>query len=154
MNFYSNTMTLAPIDQKRRAALNERLNGLFAELAAKTANWPTNCASCGRCCNFCSAGVVLFASSVEVLWVLDHVVPVVHEPDVCPFQFDKRCAARPWRPLGCRVYFCSFGENSPYYDIYQLYLRRIKDVAAEFEIEWEYGPFLDMLPHYVSLSRR
>jgi Fe-S-cluster containining protein len=118
---------------------------LFAPLDAAVARWPARCEGCGRCCDFSAGGFLLFASSVEVAWLRTRATPLSVRPGRCPFQSAGRCAVRPWRPLGCRLYFCRLGTSAPQYEIYERFQQRLVQIARRFGIGWRYGPFLELI---------
>jgi Fe-S-cluster containining protein len=118
---------------------------LMAAVEAEVAGWGAECEGCGRCCEFGGGAFVLFASSVEVAWLLSHARPRRVEAGRCPFHEDGRCAVRPWRPLGCRLYFCRLGAASERYEIYEGFEQRLREVADELRLEWCYAPFLELL---------
>jgi Fe-S-cluster containining protein len=107
------------------------------------------CVASGRCCRFKEYGHTLFLSSLEAD-VLVAAAPPYDQPvsaDFCPFQKDNLCTAREPRPLGCRVYFCDPNYQERSHEITETYLRRLKALAAEFELDWQYAPLHHFLNH-------
>jgi Fe-S-cluster containining protein len=111
------------------------------------------CVASGRCCRFREYGHVLYLSNLEAD-VLLAAAPAFDQrsvtADFCPFQKDNLCTAREPRPLGCRVYFCDPAYQDKMAEITERYLRKLKTVAEEQGMEWEYGPlhrFLGLIRH-------
>jgi len=100
------------------------------------------CIASGRCCRFKEYGHVLFLSSIEADVLLADAPPYTQpvSPDFCPFQKDNLCTARDPRPLGCRVYFCDPNYQETGNLITERYLRRLKDLAREQGVPWNYAP--------------
>src|SRR3954451_20378518 len=100
------------------------------------------CVASGRCCRFKEYGHTLFLSSLEADVLLaaapPYQAPVT--PDFCPFQVNNLCTAREPRPLGCRVYFCDPNYQDASHTITETFLRRLKDLADEFDVPWRYAP--------------
>jgi hypothetical protein len=130
------------------AALDAGMREIMRDVDAAAAAGGTACGGCGTCCDFTHQEFVLFASSVEVLWVLAHVAPLAVSPDHCPFQHKGRCDIRPWRPVGCRMYYCRLGTTSREYELYEGIRLRMAKLAEKLDVPWEYGPFLTMLAEY------
>lgn len=107
------------------------------------------CKGCGTCCNFTAFDHVLYASSIEV----DFIMQNVKVPDfdiannICPFLKDNQCSIRDYRTLGCRVFYCNphYKDISP--EIYEKYYRMIKELSVRYNIEWRYLPFLEQISH-------
>src|SRR5437773_10982229 len=100
------------------------------------------CVASGRCCRFKEHGHVLYISNLEAEVLLEaapaYAAPV--SPDFCPFQKDKLCTAREPRPLGCRVYYCDPNYQETGNQITEKYLRRLKELAQEHRVDWQYAP--------------
>ena len=96
----------------------------------------------GRCCRFKEYGHVLYLSGLEAE-VLLHSAPAYEQPvtpEFCPFQKGNLCTAREPRPLGCRVYYCDPNYQETGNQISETYLRKLKELAREEGIEWQYAP--------------
>ena len=93
-----------------------QLAALWQDLDRRLAEPQAACRACGRCCDFPRQSHILFATRLELevclSWARDHAV--VAEPTArrrlaageCPFLEAGRCAVRPARPVGCRIFFC------------------------------------------------
>ncbi|MFO0964391.1 MAG: hypothetical protein U0793_02220 [Gemmataceae bacterium] len=109
------------------------------------------CVASGRCCRFKEYGHTLFVSNLEAA-VLLAAAPSYQAPvsaDFCPFQKDNLCTAREPRPLGCRVYYCDPAYQARSHEITEKCLKRLKALAVEHNIPWQYAPlhvFLNQPP--------
>jgi len=105
------------------------------------------CVASGRCCRFKEYGHTLFLSKLEAEVLLSQA-PAYAAPvsaDFCPFQVDNLCAAREPRPLGCRIYYCDPKYQDTGNRITETYLHRLKELAQERGIEWQYAPLQQFL---------
>lgn len=123
-------------------ALHSRIFALYAEVDAEIATAGPKCDASGRCCRFKEYGHTLFISNLEADILLDsapsYATPV--SADFCPFQVQNLCTARDPRPLGCRVYFCDPSYQETGKAITEKYLRRLKELTTEFDVDWRYAP--------------
>jgi Fe-S-cluster containining protein len=124
---------------------------IYREADAAVAAAGPVCIASGRCCRFKEYGHSLFLSNLEAE-VLLAAAPPYEQPvssDFCPFQKENLCTAREPRPLGCRVYFCDPNYQDKSHEITETYLRRLKALAAEHGLDWQYAPlhhFLNQAP--------
>jgi Fe-S-cluster containining protein len=127
--------------------IRQRVFAIYDEAEREIAAAGPVCLASGRCCRFKEYGHTLFISNLEAEVLLegapDYAMPV--KPDFCPFQKDKLCTARAHRPLGCRVFFCDPSYQETGAQISEKYLRKLKDLAEEAEIDWRYGPLYQFL---------
>jgi Fe-S-cluster containining protein len=119
-----------------------RVLEIYREADAAVAAAGPVCVASGRCCRFKEYGHVLYLSNLEAE-VLLAAAPAYDKPvssDYCPFQKENLCTAREPRPLSCRVYFCdpSYQERSG--EITEMYLRKLKALAEEQCLDWQYAP--------------
>jgi Fe-S-cluster containining protein len=133
-----------PPSAETRVALAEvyrRVDAALAPVAAAT------CRACGKCCRFEPGGIILFASVLELAYLLAET-PVVRAPGVisgsrdswrCPYQRENLCTARGARLLGCRTYFCDAEAREAGEGAYAEALREIQRIA-EGQGPWWYGP--------------
>ena len=128
--------------------LREQVLAIYAEADAAVAAAGPRCDASGRCCRFKEYGHTLFVSNLEAEVLLESAPPFSQpvSGDFCPFQVDNLCTAREPRPLGCRVYFCDPTYQITGNAISETYLRRLKALAQEFDINWRYAP----LHHYLN----
>src|SRR5438270_12493018 len=100
------------------------------------------CVASGRCCRFKEYGHTLFLSNLEAD-VLLASAPLYEQPvspDFCPFQKNNLCTAREPRPLGCRIYYCDPSYQETGNQITEEYLGRLKQLAQEHGVAWQYAP--------------
>jgi Fe-S-cluster containining protein len=122
--------------------LRRRVLEIYCEADREVAAAGPVCVASGRCCRFKEYGHVLYLTSLEADVLLDGAPPYERpvSEEFCPFQKDKLCTAREPRPLACRVYFCDPAYQERCQEITEKYLRRLKEVAQEFGIDWRYAP--------------
>ncbi len=128
----------------RRPPFHARLQAIYAELDTEVARLAPVCRISGRCCRFREYGHTLFVSEPEVRYLLSEApAPLrpLDEGETCPWQDGRgHCTAREARPLGCRVYFCdpSYQDAAP--ALSELFIARLKRMAADHDLPWNYAP--------------
>jgi hypothetical protein len=125
-----------------QAELRRRVLEIYGEADAAVAAAGPVCVASGRCCRFKEYGHTLFLSNLEAAVLLE-AAPPYERPvtaDGCPFQKGNLCTAREPRPLGCRVYYCDPHYQETGNRITETYLRRLKELAEEFQVPWRYAP--------------
>jgi Fe-S-cluster containining protein len=124
----------------------DRLEAVYRELAAAIDAAAPRCELSGVCCDFDRCDHVLFATDLEVRFLLART-PISWRPDgkLCPFWRGRLCVARDGRPLGCRVYFCdpAFRDRMP--EIAEAFQRRLRELHEAFGIEYRYRPLVETL---------
>ena len=122
--------------------LRRRVLELYDAVDREVAAAGPVCVASGRCCRFKEYGHVLYLSNLEADVLLAGGPPYVRPvtPDYCPFQKGNLCTARGPRPLGCRVYYCDPAYQETAGRISETYLRRLKELAEEFQVPWRYAP--------------
>ena len=118
------------------AEVYHRVDAVLAPVASA-------CRACGKCCRFEPGGIVLFASAVELAYLVAET-PAARAPTAgdswrCPYQRENLCTARGARLLGCRTYFCDAKAREVGEDVYADALREIRRIAAG-QGPWWYGP--------------
>ncbi len=129
-------------------ALRRRVLELYREVDRDVAAAGPVCIASGRCCRFREYGHTLFLSNLEADVLLAGAPP--YDPaavtaDFCPFQKDNLCTAREPRPLGCRIYYCDPTYQETAGRLTETYLRRLKELACEYGVEWRYAPLHQFL---------
>jgi hypothetical protein len=122
--------------------LRRRVLEIYRAADAEVAAAGPVCVASGRCCRFKEYGHTLFLSNLEAD-VLLGAAPPFDTPvsaDFCPFQKNNLCTAREPRPLGCRVYYCDPQYQETGTQITETYLRRLKELAEEYQVPWQYAP--------------
>jgi len=127
---------------------NDSLLEIYAEVERRLADEGYVCRACGECCNFRANDYVLYASQIETDLVLEKTG---RRPELvngrCCFQDDAgRCTIHPWRPLGCRTYFCrqarpAVGCARASQELHERSLKRIGKLTQDLGREWRYHPF-------------
>ncbi len=123
------------------------LSQIYRELDKCLSKLAPECKACGECCHFDSFGHVLYASSMEVNYLLEKAGPP-KEPitkKVCPYLVNNLCTAREERTLGCRIFFCQKDWQSTSQDLYHKFFRRIKELSIKYQLEWYYTSMLSAL---------
>ena len=126
---------------------NSELISIYNELDLELSKINPGCDSCGDCCHFDEFDHELYASTIEVDYILKNVDVPPFDPDqsACPFLIEKKCTIREHRTLGCRVFFCNPDYKETSYEIYDKYYKKIKDLAKEDQTEWNYAPMMKLL---------
>jgi Fe-S-cluster containining protein len=102
-------------DAASRAEVDQALRSRYDELDREIAGRNPTCWLSGKCCHFDTYGHRLYATGLEVAWLVRQLEAVGRDRldaaelpglDGCPFQVDRLCTVHAARPLGCRVYFC------------------------------------------------
>jgi hypothetical protein len=127
--------------------LQQRVLELYREVDRDVAAAGPVCVASGRCCRFKEYGHVLFISNLEA-GILLAGAPTYEQPvsvDFCPYQKGNLCTAREPRPLGCRVYYCDPSYQETGQRISEEYVRRLKQLAQEHGVGWEYAPLHQFL---------
>jgi hypothetical protein len=123
--------------------LRRRVFAIYKEAEQEIAAAGPVCVASGRCCRFKEYGHTLFISNLEadaLLATAPAYDPTTVTADFCPFQKENLCTARAERPLGCRVFYCDPAYQETGNRITEKYLRKLKDLAEEANVEWQYAP--------------
>ena len=135
------------VDSAARAAAFEELRALYREVDAVVERSHSVCLARGLCCRFEEAGHDLYATALEADFAAatEPAAPPPEAPGRCPYHVAGRCTAREARPLGCRTYFCDPQTQPALEAQHELFLRRIREIAARAGLSPAYAPFPDML---------
>ncbi len=136
-------ITKGPLTQN----LYSDLRTIYQHLEKELMLLNPGCNKCGTCCNFTAFDHVLYASNIEVDFIVQNVkVPDFNVSDnVCPFLKDNQCSIRDFRTLGCRVFYCDPQYKEVLPTLYEKCYRLIKDLSKKYNTQWEYLPFLGRL---------
>ena len=116
-------------------ALGEVYRGVDAEIDRAG----LTCMGGGVCCRFDIAGHRLYATTLELAYLLAGGSPgQAAAPGRCPYQVGPRCAARAARPLGCRAYFCRPGAAEVTGGLYDRPHHHIQLLHNDFRIPYHY----------------
>ena len=102
------------------------------------------CRACGNCCDFEANDYKLYASQIEKEIVAEKTGrrPELVNGCCCFLNADGKCTIHPWRPLGCRTYFCDrSGGPDAAQELHEHALARIKKIATRHPAGWQYGWF-------------
>lgn len=126
---------------------NSELIEVYNKLDLELSKINPGCDACGTCCHFDKYGHELYASTIEVDYILENVEIPPFDPDqrTCPFLVEGKCTIRDYRALGCRVFFCNPAYKDTSYEIYDRYYKIIKGIADRKQIEWRYAPMVELL---------
>jgi Fe-S-cluster containining protein len=140
-----------------------QLEALWQDLDGQLAEAQAACRACGECCDFPRRGHILFATKLELdiclSWACDQAV--VAEAAArgrlagwqCPFLEGGRCAVRPARPVGCRLFFCHSPEAVLSEEIAVAAHHRLRSITmGHIGLRW-YGPALAYLETNISRLR-
>jgi Fe-S-cluster containining protein len=136
------------------------LRGIYGRVDEALAGESATCKACGRCCALRPGGLVLFASALEMAFLVaeagppgaaGRVVPgAADDAWRCPYQAPQNdagvgglCTARQARPLGCRTYFCDRAAREAGERLHADALGQIRQVGGP-AAGW-YGPARDYL---------
>lgn len=125
------------------------LQDIYEELNSDLGLQNVNCDACGKCCDFHAFDHVLYASRIEINYILENIntpLPKFQDNKTCPFMIDRHCTVREFRTLGCRVFFCDTEYKKDLtQDIYNKYYRKIQELSIKHNLNWEYKPLNDYL---------
>lgn len=127
--------------------VHRRVLELYAEVDRQVAAAGPVCLASGRCCRFKEYGHTLYLSNLEAEVLLSGAPPYERpvSADFCPFQQDNLCTAREPRPLACRIFYCDPAYQETGQHITEAALRRLKQLADEQGLPWQYRPLHDFL---------
>ena len=103
------------------------------------------CTISGRCCRFEDFGHRLYVTTLELAAFL-HQFRSESRPNPlttwdqtgCPFQLNKLCTAHPFRPFGCRIFFCDATATDWQQTQYERFHARLKHLHDTLEVPYFY----------------
>ncbi|MEM6394307.1 MAG: hypothetical protein AAF797_16195 [Planctomycetota bacterium] len=139
-------------------SIDQALRNLYAELDAAIAERGPTCWQSGKCCNFDAYGHRLYVTALEIAWFRRQLLAIDPQPDTtadattprvslqqfaeqpgaCPYQVGGACSTHAIRPLGCRVFFCQKGTEDWQNDLYETFLRKLRELHEAAGIEYRY----------------
>jgi len=131
-----------------RDDLAAKMRAFYADADAAIAAYRPICRNRGECCRFATFGHKLYVSSVELVYFVRHARSAWREPGEssdCPCQIDGLCAARPYRPLGCRVFFCDPEAREWQGPEYERRLLELRQIGADFGVDYRYVEWLSAM---------
>lgn len=139
-------------------AVDAELRDIHADMAAATAALGPRCDASGRCCRFGEWGHLLYVTGLEAAWCLraaartpsaDEVRAAAGRDD-CPFLEAGRCGVHPFRPVGCRAYFCDPKAAGWQEELSERMLARLRALHEAHGIPYRYGEWRAMLAHFAA----
>ncbi|HXG62682.1 MAG TPA: hypothetical protein VNO22_15035 [Planctomycetota bacterium] len=126
-----------------RAAAFRELEEIYRDLDRELAALRPRCELSGRCCRFREFGHELWTTPIEFEYLLRHAPRPSPRPEgVCPFLQGGLCGVRPYRMLGCRIFFCDAGYAPAMGPLYERYHARIRDLHRRHGVPYRYFEFL------------
>ncbi|MFH1999682.1 MAG: hypothetical protein ABIK28_08380, partial [Planctomycetota bacterium] len=122
----------------------ESLAGLYELIETEVADLGVACRRDGACCRFDTSGLRLYATRLEVAYLL-RMAPKPGAKGAagqCPYQEGSLCQARSGRPLGCRVYFCDEEFSETISALYERFHKAILVLHERYQIEYLYQELL------------
>ncbi len=128
---------------------------IYSKLDLELSRINPGCGACGTCCHFDTFDHELYASTIEVNYILSNVNVPPFDPGqrTCPFLIENQCTIRKYRTLGCRVFFCNPNYKDTSQEIYNKYYKMIKDIAIRNQTEWHYAPMMKLLTTQIVISQ-
>lgn len=127
-------------------SLRQELEEIYSEVERAIGSLGVACWGHGDCCNFERCDHRLYASSLEIAYVIDqHPLPFAPGSCLCPFWKEGRCTERERRPLGCRTYFCDTRYRVALEDLHERCYRRLRDASVRAGFPWSYELFVAAL---------
>jgi Fe-S-cluster containining protein len=127
-----------------RAAVNEVYQRVQREVDARR---PV-CAASGRCCRFEDYGHRLYVSTLELAAFQHELeqaraegrvgVPEPWDGKGCPFQVSKLCGVHPFRPFGCRMFFCDETSTEWQNQAYERFHGELKQLHETLGVPYAY----------------
>ncbi len=132
-----------------KTSWEEELGRIYKDLDEELAKLAPSCRACGDCCHFEEYGHKLYVSDMEADYMLNNNnAELPNTPinnGVCPYLADNKCTIREYRSLGCRIFYCQEDWEATSSDLYERYLRRIKDLCTANGLKWNYAPMPSQL---------
>jgi hypothetical protein len=120
------------------------LRAVYDQVDREVARLGPVCELSGRCCRFTEYGHTLFASTLEIRYLIAGAPKPSRALDggqTCPWQDQHgRCTARNARPLGCRVFYCDPTLQELSHEISERSLTELKRITQRWGQAWSYAP--------------
>lgn len=132
---------------KALAAVEQVYRDIDEQLAA-TNPW---CKNCGRCCDFVRYDHRLYATTLEILYLLKGLATLGEteldeNEGTCPYQQqNKGCIIRPYRTAGCRIFFCQSLDPDYQHKLTEQALARLRELHQQFGAAYYYADLLEWL---------
>jgi Fe-S-cluster containining protein len=105
------------------------------------------CVVSGRCCRFEEYGHRLFVTTLELaaFWhdLSRSPIPTAQRMAAwdgtgCPFQVAKLCSVHPFRPFGCRMFFCDATSTEWQNECYERFHADLKRLHQTLDVPYRY----------------
>lgn len=125
-----------------------RMTAFYADVDRAVASHQPVCRNRGVCCRFQEYGHKLYVSTAELVFFARSACRewrVLGSACICPYQLGGLCSARPFRPLGCRVFFCDPEARDWQMSEYERFLAELKEIGIAFGVDYRYVEWLSAL---------
>ncbi len=123
------------------------LENIYKQVEEELSQIDLSCRACGKCCHFTKSGHDLFATRLEIYYLIDRAgmpaLPVTD--DVCPYLDGDNCSVHEYRTLGCRVFFCEDGAKKSFEPIYEKYRKEIDNICTAYVLPADYARMSETL---------
>ena len=138
------TLPDAVLAASRRPEVRAAVEQLYAAVQVEIDRRRPLCVISGRCCRFDEFRHRLYVTTLELAHFLHQLPPSqprIDNPGGCPFQVQKLCTVHPFRPFGCRMFFCdstSTEWQNHAYERFHAELKRLHETldVPYFYLEW------------------
>ncbi len=142
-----NSGELRPVSRMGTESAFGELEKIYGRVENDLSQLGLSCRACGKCCHFTKSGHDLFATRLEVHYLIDRAGmparPVID--DVCPYLGGDNCSSHEYRTLGCRVFFCKDGAKKLFEPIYENYREEIDNICAAYFLPADYARMSEIL---------
>lgn len=145
----------------RDPEVRAELEAVYADIAAQIEARGPACWASGRCCNFESAGHLLYVTGLETAYTVVGLAEKKKEEGAqagglcrgCVFQAGNLCTVHGIKPLGCRVYFCDQSAQEWQHELSEHGLKQVRAIHERRGIEYRYGEWRAMLAAVAGADR-
>lgn len=129
-------------------SVDSSLRLLFRELDDQVRQRGPVCWASGLCCDFEAFDHKLYATGLEIAWLLAKLPWQVRVDEdwskrltptgKCPLQIGGLCGVQTLRPLGCRIFFCHRASQPWQHEMYEQFLARLRQLHTELDLPYRY----------------
>lgn len=131
----------AVLEASRRADALASVEELYRAVQAEIERRRPVCVVSGRCCRFDEFGHRLYVTALELAHFFNRLPPAqprMDNPGGCPFQVGKLCSVHPFRPFGCRIFFCDSTSTQWQNALYEQFHADLKRLHQTLRIPYFY----------------
>jgi Fe-S-cluster containining protein len=122
------------------------VHGVYAAVQAQIDARRPVCVVSGRCCRFEEYGHRLYVTTLELAAFLaeyrarSHAKGPISDWDGtgCPFQVNRLCGVHPFRPFGCRIFFCDATATAWQQEVYERFHAELKRLHQALDVPYAY----------------